>query len=110
MSLTALKNSPPAPTTFFTTIVAPSSSAPDQNVFTNPVSLTPAAAVSQLDHFSPFNEPTAIMPSSVSKVFKAARKSKSITQLFLMDDSSQAGYQTTTSPEATGLAMPPPVP
>jgi hypothetical protein len=51
------------------------------------------------------------MPSSVSKkVFKAARKSRSITQLFLMDDNSQAGYQTITSPEAIGLAMPPPVP
>jgi len=53
--------------------------------------------------------PTVPMsPTLGRKVHKAAKKSRSVTQLILMDAGSHAMATTSTKIEAVGLAMPPP--
>jgi hypothetical protein len=47
-------------------------------------------------------------PTLGKKVYKAAKKSRSVTQLILMDAGSHAGATTYAQVEAVGLAMPPP--
>jgi len=47
-------------------------------------------------------------PTLGKKVYKAAKKSRSVTQLILMDAGSHAGATTYAQVEAVGLAMPHP--
>lgn len=99
-SLTALKNSTPfSPELSHVSVTAPASPS-------DPVShaLETSGMVVPL-------LPATSLPLSERKVYKAARKARSVTQLVLVDgrDSEASPYAPSTL-EAAGLTMPPPVP
>jgi hypothetical protein len=71
-------------------------------VFTNPVDLS----VSPLDSLTTGDNP----PLVAKKGFKPTKKSRSLTQLVLVDDSVHPTYITATTTEAASVAMPPPSP
>jgi hypothetical protein len=95
-SLSSLRKSPPAPTTpvFLTAPLVTHSSFAESS---------PLARVESMG-FS-----TAPMSHTLGKkVYKVAKKSRSVTQLILMDAGSLAVATTSAEVEAAGLAMPPP--
>jgi len=88
-SLTALKNPPPVSMDFATVVVvAPNdpASIPDSDL---PVSVDPNMAASQpafSSHSDDILTFAALTSTVARKVYKAARKARSVTQLVLVDD------------------------
>jgi len=103
-SLSALKNSPPAPNTpFLLRVSGPSNLAPFTMTHSSYAKSSPTTRVDTV------GLPTApASPTLPRKVYRATKKSRSVTQLILMD----AGSHTVANPsapiEVAGSTMPPP--
>jgi hypothetical protein len=102
-SLSALRNSPPTPTTpVFPTAPLVKDFAPFSVTHSSYAESSPTARVETMGF------PTVPMsPTLGRRVYKAAKKSRSVTQLILMDAGSHAVATTSAQIEAAGLAMPP---
>jgi len=92
-----MRNSPPAPVT--------SGTSPEFSLA--------ASSPGMQEHIS-VAPPKPLSPTTAKKFHKAARKSRSVTQLVLVDEVSHVDARvdvpTSASFEAAGSAMPPPVP
>lgn len=103
-SLSALKNSPPTPNT----PIFPMASLVKDFV---PFSVTHSsyAESSLAARVDSMGFPAVPMSLTLGrKVYKATKKSRSVTQLILMDAGSHAVATTSAQIEAAGLVMPPP--
>jgi len=103
-SLSALRNSPSAPTIpIFPTAPLVKDFVPFFVTHYSYAESSPTARVETMGF-----PPVPMSPTLGRKVYKAAKKSRSVTQLILMDASSHAVATTSAQIEAVGLAMPPP--
>jgi hypothetical protein len=101
-SLSALKHSPAAPTTpFLLRVSGPADLAPFTLANSSVAESSPS---SRMDSVGLQN---STVPLS-RKVYKAAKKSSSVTQLLLLDADSTAEANNSAPLEAAGLAKPPP--
>jgi len=100
-SLSALKNSPAAPTTpFMLRVSGPSDLAPFTLAQSSVAESSPSTRV----------DTVGLLPSTAPlsrKVYKAGKKSRSVTQLLLLEAESLAVANTSAPLEAASFAMPP---
>jgi hypothetical protein len=102
-SLSALRNSPPAPTTpIFTAAPPVKEFVPFSVAHSSYAESSPTDRVDTMGFSS-----VPMSPTLGRKVYKAAKKSRSITQLILMDAGSPVVATTSAPIEAAGLTMPP---
>jgi hypothetical protein len=103
-SLSVLRNFPPAPTTPIVTTAPPIKEfVPFSVAHSSYIESSPTDRVDTMGFSS-----VPMSPTLGRKVYKAAKKSRSITQLILMDTGSPAVATTSAPIEAIGLTMPPP--
>jgi hypothetical protein len=103
-SLLALKNSPPAPTTpIFPTAPLVKDFVLFSVTHSSYAESSPTPRVETMGFLT-----VPMSPTLGRKVYKAAKKSRSVTQLILMDAGSHPVATTSVQIEAAGLAMLPP--
>jgi hypothetical protein len=102
-SLTAMKHAPPAPPTPILQREPVSSDlAPFTVIHSSSADFSPTTRKDSLELTI-----VPMSPASARKVYKAAKKTRSVTQIILKDSGSFAGANTLASYEVAGVAMPP---